>query len=80
MTACATAPLVYGAIPIFADVELETGCLSPSSIEEKITENTKAILVIHQFGIPADMAAIMDLAQKFNLKVIEDEKLIMKSF
>lgn len=72
MTACATAPLMYGAIPIFADVELETGCLSSSSIEEKITENTKAILVIHQFGIPADMAEIMDLAQKFDLKVIED--------
>jgi len=72
MTACATAPLIYGAIPIFADVELDTGCLDPDSIEEKITERTKAILVIHQFGFPADMDKIMILAKKYNLKVIED--------
>lgn len=72
MAVCALAPLIYGAIPIFADVELETGCLDPKSIAEHITERTKAILVVHQFGIPADMDAIMDLARKHNLRVIED--------
>jgi dTDP-4-amino-4,6-dideoxygalactose transaminase len=72
MSACAAAPLIYGAIPIFADVEMETGCLSAESVAEHITERTKAILVVHQFGIPADMDAIMQLAKEHNLKVIED--------
>jgi len=72
MSACATCALVYGAIPIFADVELETGCLDPRSIEEKITPRTKAIVLIHQFGIPADMDLIMEIAEKHNLKIIED--------
>ncbi len=72
MTACAMAPMIYGAIPVFADVELRTGCLDPKSIEENITSKTKAILVVHQFGIPADMAKIMRIAKKNNLYVIED--------
>lgn len=72
MTACAIAPLVYGAIPVFADVELESGSLDPKSIIEKITPRTKAILVVHQFGIPADMDAIMAISKNHGLKVIED--------
>lgn len=72
MTASATCALVYGAIPIFADVCLDTGCLDPQSIESYITERTKAIIVVHQFGIPAEMDAIMALAKKYDLKVIED--------
>ena len=72
MTACAIAPLVYGAIPVFADVELESGSLDPKSILEKVTPRTKAILVVHQFGIPANMDAIMEIAKKYGLKVIED--------
>ena len=72
MSACVVAPLWWGAIPIFADVERETGCLDPVSIEENITERTKAILVVHQFGIPADMDAIMRIAKEHDIKVIED--------
>ena len=72
MTACALAPLIYGAIPVFADVELETGCLDPNSIINKVSENTKAIIVVHQFGIPANMDAIIEIAEKHNLKIIED--------
>ena len=72
MSACAMAPMIYGAIPIFADVELETGSLDPDSIEEKITERTKAILVVHQFGLPADMDRIMEIAVKYNIRIIED--------
>ena len=72
MTACAVAPMIYGAIPVFADVELESGSLDPISILERITPRTKAILVVHQFGIPADMDAIMKIAKKHGLKVIED--------
>jgi perosamine synthetase len=72
MSACAIAPLIYGAIPVFADVELESGSLDPMSISERVTPRTKAILVVHQFGIPADMDAIMAIAKKYGLKVIED--------
>jgi len=72
MSACATAPLIYGAIPVFADVEAETGCLDPTSIDSRITPRTRAILVVHQFGIPADMDAIMALAERHRLRVIED--------
>ncbi len=72
MTACAMAPMIYGAIPVFADVELETGSLCPKSIEQLISSRTKAILVVHQFGMLANMDAIMILAKKYNLKVIED--------
>lgn len=72
MSACAAAPLVYGAIPVFADVEPTTGCLDPVSVAARITTRTRAILVVHQFGIPADMDAIMLLAQQYGLKVVED--------
>ena len=61
MTACAIAPLIYGAIPVFADVELDSGSLDPKSIAERVTQRTKAILVVHQFGIPADMDGIMEI-------------------
>jgi perosamine synthetase len=72
MSACAVAPLIYGAIPVFADVEEDTGCLDPSSIASRITPRTRAILVVHQFGIPADMDPILALARKHGLSVIED--------
>lgn len=72
MSACAVAPLWYGAIPVFADVEPATGCLDPASIRSRLTPRTKAILIIHQFGIPADMDAIMAIAQEHQLNVIED--------
>jgi len=72
MSACAMAPMIYGAIPVFADVELETGCLDPNSIEDNISKKTKAIVVVHQFGIPANMGKIMAIAKKHNLFIIED--------
>ncbi len=48
------------------------GSLDPKSIESLITERTKAILVVHQFGIPAQMDEIMAIAKAHNLKVMED--------
>jgi dTDP-4-amino-4,6-dideoxygalactose transaminase len=72
MSASAVCPLVFGAIPIFADVQLETGCLDPDSIAAHITPRTRGIVVIHQFGSPADMDRIMALARRHGLKVIED--------
>lgn len=72
MSASAIAPLVYGGIPVFADIDADTLCMSPASIEKCITSRTKAILVVHIMGHPADMDAIMAIAKKHDLKVVED--------
>jgi perosamine synthetase len=64
--------LYQNAIPIFADLDPHTYNLDPKSVEEKITDKTKAILVVHLAGNPADMDAIMDIAKRHNIKVIED--------
>ncbi|OOM73428.1 dTDP-3-amino-3,6-dideoxy-alpha-D-galactopyranose transaminase [Clostridium puniceum] len=63
---------LVGAIPVFVDVEKETYNIDPLKIEEKITEKTKAIMVVHIFGQSAKMDEIMTIAKKHNLKVIED--------
>jgi len=72
MSACALAPLIYGAIPVFADVDPRTGCLDPISVEQKISPRTRAILVVHQFGFPADMDSLCRLAKEYGLSIIED--------
>lgn len=61
-----------GATPVLVEPTLETYNINPLEIEKKITENTKAILVVHLYGQSCDMNAINSLAQKYNLKVIED--------
>ena len=61
-----------GAKPILVDVEKISWGIDPNKIEEKITKNTKAIIVVHAFGHSADMDPIMQIAQKYNLFVIED--------
>src|SRR6185295_4775679 len=63
---------VYGGVPVFADIDPNTFCLDPKSIEARITSRTKAILIVHIFGYPADMDAIMLIAKKHKIKVIED--------
>ncbi len=72
MSASALAPIIYGAVPVFADIDYENYGLDPASIEEKITDRTKAILVVHIFGNPVRMDEIMQIAKKNNLYVIED--------
>jgi len=71
MCASATAPLIYNAIPVFADVEADCFCLDIKSIEEKITDKTKAIIVVDIMGQPYNQE-INALAKKHDLKVIED--------
>ena len=61
-----------GAKPVFADVELDSGNLSAGTVEAALTDRTKAVIVVHLGGQPADMAPIMALARKRGLKVIED--------
>lgn len=61
-----------GATPVFVDIDPNTWCISPEAIEKAITKKTKGIMIVHSFGIPCDMDAIMKIAKKHNLKVIED--------
>jgi len=70
--ATANAVKYTGAQPVLVDVEPDTWCLDPEKIEEKITAKTKAIIVVHIYGHPADMDKINDIAQRHNLRVIED--------
>ena len=61
-----------GAIPIFADVDLNSQNIIPETIRSKITSKTKAIVCVHLAGWPCEMDEIMDIANEFNLYVIED--------
>lgn len=61
-----------GAKVVFADVDPETGLISPKSIENCITEKTKAIMVVHYAGMVCDMNSINLISEKFHLPVIED--------
>lgn len=70
--ATAEAVASIGARPVFADISLDDFNLDPSKIEEHITERTRAILPVHLFGAPCDMDAIMEIAHRHGLKVIED--------
>lgn len=72
MSASALAPIIYGAVPVFADVDYDNFGLDPASIEKCISPRTKAILVVHIFGNPARMDEIMAIAKKHGLYVIED--------
>ena len=72
MSASATAILVFNAIPIFADIEPDTFNLDPSSIENRITPQTKALMIPNIFGHPADYDPILEIARKHKLKIIED--------
>ncbi|RAP29454.1 transcriptional regulator [Candidatus Marinamargulisbacteria bacterium SCGC AG-343-D04] len=61
-----------GAKPVFCDIDPKTFNIDPLNIEEKITENTKAIMPVHLFGQCADMDPIIEIAKKYNLYIIED--------
>lgn len=72
MSCSATMPILWGATPIFADIEKKHYCLDPDSVESKITEKTKAIIVVSLFGQSYDVERINAIAEKHNLWVIED--------
>lgn len=72
MSASATPILVWNAIPVFCDIDSKTFNLDPKAIEKKITPKTKAIIIPHIFGHPADMDEIMTIAKQHKLWVIED--------
>ena len=70
--ASANSIIYVGARPVFVDVEEETFNINPTLIEAAVTSRTKAILPVHLYGYPCDMDAIMDIARRHNLIVIED--------
>lgn len=70
--ATALAVTYVGAKPILVEPELSTYNINPDCIEEKITKRTKAIIPVHLYGKACDMDSIMDIAQKYNLYVVED--------
>ncbi|NOY76028.1 MAG: DegT/DnrJ/EryC1/StrS family aminotransferase, partial [Kiritimatiellaeota bacterium] len=72
MSASATAALIYGGIPVFADIEEDYFCLDPKSIEDQITEKTKAIIVVDLLGVPYDSERINEIAVRHGVVVIED--------
>ena len=64
--------LMVGGTPVFADIDSRTNCIDPGSIEAVISDRTRAIIPVHIAGLPADMDAIMAIAEKHRLAVIED--------
>lgn len=74
LTAPATAQAILqcGATPRFADVNGRTRCLDPAAVEAAITPRTAAIIPVHLFGMPCDMKALMAIAERHKLAVIED--------
>lgn len=70
--ATAEAISAVGATPVFVDVDIHTLTLDPSLLEDAITPRTKAVIPVHLYGRPADMTAIVTLARKHGIAVIED--------
>jgi len=70
--ASATAVIHHQGLPVFVDVDPRTFTLDPAKLEERITERTKAVIVVHLHGLPADMDPILEIARRRGLKVIED--------
>ena len=69
---CANAIIKAGAVPVPVDSCADTWNMNVDLIEEKITEKTKAIMAVHIYGLPVDMDPVLELAGKYNLKIIED--------
>ncbi|WGS60795.1 DegT/DnrJ/EryC1/StrS family aminotransferase [Vibrio lentus] len=70
--ASASSIVTAGASPVFADVDLNSQAITAESIEAVLTEKTKAVIVVHLAGMPAEMDAIMSLSEKYGFYVIED--------
>lgn len=71
-TSTATAILMHNAIPVFADVDPATFNLDPRKVKKAITKRTKALIVVHLLGLPAEMDEFINLAKEHHLGIIED--------
>lgn len=72
MSATAMAPLVYGGIPVFCDIEADTFCLDPDLVRKEITPKTKAIIAVNLFGHAAKLRELRQIADEHGLYLIED--------
>jgi len=72
MAASINSIIYTGAKPVLVDSERDTWCIDAAKIEDKITDRTKAIMVVHVYGHPCDMDPIITIAKKYSLKIIED--------
>lgn len=72
MSATAVAPLFYGGIPVFADIEPDQFCIDPDAVERAITPRTRAIIAVNLFGHPARLDRLRALADRHGLYLIED--------
>lgn len=72
MSATAVAPLFYGGIPVFADIEAETYGLDPAAVEANLTDKTRAIIAVNLFGHAARLRKLKAIAEKHNLALVED--------
>jgi perosamine synthetase len=70
--ATANSVALTGATPVFADIERDSFCLDPASVEAVVTERTKAIMPVHLYGHPADMAGLQAVADRHGLVLFED--------
>ncbi|HZG76106.1 MAG TPA: DegT/DnrJ/EryC1/StrS family aminotransferase [Paenibacillus sp.] len=70
--ATASSALIFGAIPVFVDVEPDTLLLDPAKVEAAVTPRTKAIVAVHIAGLPADMARLKSIADRHGLRLVED--------
>jgi perosamine synthetase len=70
--ATANAVRYVGATPVFAEVDLRTYNLDPADVERRVNSRTKAIMVVHQIGLPADIDAFLEIGRRHNLRVFED--------
>lgn len=69
---CAMAVTKLGAVPVLVDSDIHTWNMNVDEIETKITSRTRAIMIVHLYGLPVKIDEILELAQKYNLKIIED--------
>lgn len=69
---CAMAVTKLGAVPVFVDSDLLTWNMNVDDIEAKITDRTKAIMIVHLYGLPVEVDKVLELAKKYDLRVIED--------
>lgn len=70
--ATASAALAAGALPVLVDVTPDTYCLDPDLVEERITKRTKAIIVVHMGGHPADLDRLLEVARRHHIRLVED--------
>ncbi len=69
---CAMAVTNAGAVPVLVDSDIHTWNMNVDELEEKITDRTKAIMMVHTYGLPVDADRVLELAEKYGLKIIED--------